>query len=37
MTPLRSKLVPILAAIALVGLSAAGLRLSKAPRRLTSR
>jgi hypothetical protein len=31
MTPLRSKLVPILVAIALVGLSAAGLRLSKAP------
>jgi hypothetical protein len=31
MTPLRSKLVPILVAIALVGLSAAGLRLSKVP------
>jgi hypothetical protein len=31
MTPLRSKLVPILAAIALVGLSAAGLRLSGPP------
>jgi hypothetical protein len=31
MTPLRSKFVPILAAIALVGLSAAGLRLSEPP------
>ena len=31
MTPIRSKLVPILAAIAFVGLSAAGLRFSETP------